>query len=518
MNTRDSPSVHEGSIRAVAHDEATGASAFFIAYSLSENRKLLPDGSLLCLNVPIASLDPMSYAGVEVPPLMHKYGIASMQVIKAIRTEEDLFNDETISSLNSAPITIDHPAQDVSPENYQKTSRGSATNIRRGESDQSSFLLADLVVRDAEAIAAIEDGTARYISIGYSAQWVPVEEGVFRQTNIIGNHIALVDRPRGGYSLKIGDKLPMLPTNKQTRRKGLIARALASFKANDSAAGIEELQRLQDELDGEESTAPAINVNINGIERPAEPQPPAIPQTQDQATPAEIAQQAGQAATEKTEMKEEQFAEVLALLKNISEKISGTQVKDASADPALNGSEPENLVSTGDDEMPDDVDMSDLADEAVEEGIIEEKDKDRVNTKDSALIVLGNIIRNTAANALLVDSKLNLSSITDSANTLKGAVRNLHSLRCRVIDAAKLRPDLSSVFRDNGYRSFTTNKLGFREAGRLARLATASQIALNNKSAVHDSISGHILSDSQSKTPSQLNKMFRDYYKNGGRI
>ncbi|QNT79261.1 DUF2213 domain-containing protein [Entomobacter blattae] len=513
MNNITAP-VEDAGIRTFVSDEKTEAGTFFIAYSLSDHRKVLPDGSLLCLGVPIASLEPMTYRGVEVVPLMQKYGLAPMQQITAVREEGDLFNEVTIASLNTAPITLGHPAtDDVIPANYQQNSRGSATNIRRGEGEKSSFLMADLVVRDAEAIAAIADGKAGYISIGYSAQWVPVNETTFRQVDIIGNHIALVDNPRGGPSLKIGDRKPMTPTlTRKDRRRGFVERALSYLKSNNSTAGMQELQKLQDELDGDDAPA-SVTVNINGAERAAEPIPPVIPQ-QDEASPEAVARQAGEAAAAKTEMKAEQFEQIISLLQALVGK------QGASA-PAIDESAPLELteapeITSSDDDMPDDVDMSDIADEAVEEGVVEEKDRDKISTKDSALTTVGGIIRHTAASAVLIDNKINLSSITDSAGTIKSALRNLHMLRCRVIDAAKLRPYLSSVFRDNGYRSFTTNKLGFREAGRLARMAISAQIALNNKSAVHDSISGHVLVDNQTKTPSQLNKLFREHYSRGG--
>jgi hypothetical protein len=77
-------------------------------------------------------------------------------------------------------------------------------NVRRGTGADEDVILADLLLTEKRAI---RDVTAdkREVSAGYEADYEQLEPGRGRQTNIIGNHIALVDRGRCGPRCAIGD-------------------------------------------------------------------------------------------------------------------------------------------------------------------------------------------------------------------------------------------------------------------------------------------------------------------------
>jgi hypothetical protein len=167
---------------------------------LSENILETPEGYLLCPGVPVARTGVMEYLPEEV-------GIESVparEEIKIYRLEADVFDERAVASFEGKPLTINHPDEDVGPETWRELARGTAQNLRRGLGKESDLLLADLLITDAEAIAAVQEGL-REISCGYDAEYEETAPGVGRQINIIGNHVALVDKGRCGPRCKIKD-------------------------------------------------------------------------------------------------------------------------------------------------------------------------------------------------------------------------------------------------------------------------------------------------------------------------
>ena len=90
----------------------------------------------------------------------------------------------------------------VTPENSNKYTKGTTRNVRRSSSE-NDMLIADIVVYDADVIKEIEEGK-REISCGYECDYVE-SDGTYCQTNIRGNHVALVDAGRAGHRVRIKD-------------------------------------------------------------------------------------------------------------------------------------------------------------------------------------------------------------------------------------------------------------------------------------------------------------------------
>jgi hypothetical protein len=173
---------------------------FYVNEFLSPRMGETSEGFLICFDTPVARTGEMIYKDGEVP-VKAKNG-----VVKIRRDESVVFNDETIASLTSKPITIDHPDDFVTPENWSELAHGIVQNVRRGEGEQDDLLIADLLITTEKAIELVKAGL-REISLGYDADYEELEEGVGVQKNIILNHCALVDRGRAGNRCAIGDKL-----------------------------------------------------------------------------------------------------------------------------------------------------------------------------------------------------------------------------------------------------------------------------------------------------------------------
>jgi hypothetical protein len=207
--------------------------------SLSEHIKETPEGYLLCLDVAIARAGAQEYLPEEVPLSAPK----GKDTVLVYRMESDVFAPDTIASFEGKPVTLDHPENFVTPETWRELSRGLAQNLRRGEGKDRDLLLADLLITDQDAIAAVRDGL-REISCGYDADYEETGPGVGRQVNIIGNHVALVDQGRCGPRCKIQDNQPENSEMKKSKMGAFLDRLLGNakvMKALDEAA--EEIEK-----------------------------------------------------------------------------------------------------------------------------------------------------------------------------------------------------------------------------------------------------------------------------------
>lgn len=168
---------------------------------LGPKMRKTPNGNLLCLDVPIARIGWMIYGPGETPIKVNAQGFA-----RVYRGEDQLFAPETIGSFMGAAVVDEHPDEDVTPENWKELSYGfSTTNVRRGEGEDKDILLADLIITDEDLIKEILDGK-REVSCGYDADYEQTGDGEGKQLNIIGNHIALVEKGRCGPRCAIGDQ------------------------------------------------------------------------------------------------------------------------------------------------------------------------------------------------------------------------------------------------------------------------------------------------------------------------
>lgn len=174
-------------------------SNFHTTGQIGRTRETTPEGYLLCRDVPIARLGKLIYGDGEVPVTADDKGLIIIE-----RDEDALFNPQTIASFEGKPVTDDHPDDWVSPENHKSLSNGTAHDVRRGEGVESDYLLADLLITDKDTIDAVIDGKVE-ISLGYDADYTEISVGKGIQTNIFGNHIALVDKGRCGSRCSIGD-------------------------------------------------------------------------------------------------------------------------------------------------------------------------------------------------------------------------------------------------------------------------------------------------------------------------
>lgn len=141
------------------------------------------------------------YAGSEV-------GKPDMPVVRVYRPADEVFADASLQSFTHAPVTVDHPKDPVTSENWKALAVGEVSTAAKRDGD---WVMLPLILKDAAAIQSVEGGK-RELSAGYncSLDWTPgvtpagdTYDAV--QTAIKINHLALVDRARAGSHARIGD-------------------------------------------------------------------------------------------------------------------------------------------------------------------------------------------------------------------------------------------------------------------------------------------------------------------------
>lgn len=205
---------------------------------LSEHMFETPEGFLLCPGVAIARTGAQPYAAEEVDE-----GVAgSADAVVMLRDEDEVFAPEAMASFEGKPLVVEHPDEDVTPDNWRKLAVGHVQNVRRGEGLDADLLVADLLVTDADAIRLIREEGLRELSCGYDAENEAVRPGVGRQTNIVGNHVALVPRGRCGTRCRINDrKARMKP------KRNWLDRVMQNPKVRKAIKDAEEELKAQDE-------------------------------------------------------------------------------------------------------------------------------------------------------------------------------------------------------------------------------------------------------------------------------
>ena len=120
--------------------------------------------------------------------------------VTVYRLEEDVCAPAALASQEGKDVTRGHPPEMLTAENQASYSKGHLENVRRkGENP-----VADLIIKDPSLAAAVESGMLREVSCGYNCIFEPYLDG-YKQTHIIGNHVAVVPKGRAGSTVAIKD-------------------------------------------------------------------------------------------------------------------------------------------------------------------------------------------------------------------------------------------------------------------------------------------------------------------------
>lgn len=178
-----------------------------------------------------------------------------------LRTADEVFNPDSLKSFQMVPVTDDHPSAMVNADNIGQLQRGHlGSNVRKAQ--DGLHVLADMLITDPSLIKKIKEGKTQ-LSNGYEAIVVAdagvSEDGTpysYRQTEIRGNHTAVVDQARGGPTCRLlFDAVGIPPEDKDMKVKikdGKIMIGETEHEVPDEVAAAFEAMRNKVEEQGAE--------------------------------------------------------------------------------------------------------------------------------------------------------------------------------------------------------------------------------------------------------------------------
>lgn len=234
---------------------ADKANEFYTVSKIGKTREITPEGYLLCRDVALARTGTLLYGDGEIPVEPDNTGL-----IVVTRGDDDLFRPETMASAEGKPVTNNHPEDWVKPENWKELCCGIGQNIRRGEGLEDNLLIGDLLITDKKTIKDVENGKIE-ISLGYDTDYQQLEKGKATQSNIVINHIALVEKGRNGNRCAIKDSKIMTKKTKTPwyqallKAKRTVDEALKEAKETEDDDDLTEDDEPEDDDKGKTADA-----------------------------------------------------------------------------------------------------------------------------------------------------------------------------------------------------------------------------------------------------------------------
>ena len=222
-----------------------GMVQLFDTLDAAPTARICADGSLVA-EVYAARTGLQDYLGREVDP-DNEHGLRDKAIVKVYRPPSEVFKMDSLGTFSGAPITLDHPPEPVTADNWLKYGRG---EIHGDIVPDGQRVRVPIIVRDAATVRAATT-THKQLSMGYATELVFPADGKHPdgtacdayQTNPRINHIALVRAARGGPELRVVDERPTRPSTGDLPMKTLTIDGLKVPNVSDEAeAAINKLQ------------------------------------------------------------------------------------------------------------------------------------------------------------------------------------------------------------------------------------------------------------------------------------
>lgn len=199
---------------------------FYTVTQLSKNTYIDNDGMLVCKNAVLGKAGTQAYVGYEL-------GLDSSEIILLHRPEHEIFDAESLSSLRGKTLTLNHPDEDVTLDNYVDLAKGFVMNVWR----EGNLIIGDIKITDPEVIELVKDRKMVELSLGYDTKLVKSDDGKLNQTQIVYNHLALVKKGRAEVA-RIVDGHKMRVIDKQFEKGGNILEKETLLQRMLSAIGL----------------------------------------------------------------------------------------------------------------------------------------------------------------------------------------------------------------------------------------------------------------------------------------
>lgn len=164
------------------------------------------------------------------------------RIVNVYRSPEAVFNADSLASYADKDVTNNHPDDLISSRTYKDHSVG---HVQYGKQADSRHVEVAMIIKDQAAIDDVQSGKAE-LSPGYLAEYTP-QQGVdpetgtpyeFVQSDIVINHVAIVEAARAGKQARIFDRKPKGAN--MTRKVVLDSKSNLAVTLDDDAASVVE--------------------------------------------------------------------------------------------------------------------------------------------------------------------------------------------------------------------------------------------------------------------------------------
>jgi hypothetical protein len=179
----------------------------FFGNSISERLSTTPEGFLICQQARLCRSGWQRYRANEL-----RLPDGGFELVQVFRPVEEVLSPSFLASLEGKCVTDGHPERDwVSSSNSKFYCAGHVQHVRKGPTlaNGDVAIVGDLIVTDESLIRKIEQGR-REISVGYSYELSrnADDKTIYMMSDLVANHIAVVEKGRAGPEIKIMDHAP----------------------------------------------------------------------------------------------------------------------------------------------------------------------------------------------------------------------------------------------------------------------------------------------------------------------
>lgn len=204
--------------------------------------------------------------------LASELGLIGDGIVRVYRPEESVKDVASLASMSHAPVTIGHPDQDVTSENWRDLAVGEVSTAAQWD---GNFISLPLILKDKRAIEAVNSGMAE-LSAGYVADMTPVDNPDY--DFVMGppryNHLAIVDKARAGSEARIGDSAvkpwgaaPLSKPDKKETEMDIVKVMIGDKAVSVAASDAEIVTKLMADLEAEKAAHAATKVEAADANR-----------------------------------------------------------------------------------------------------------------------------------------------------------------------------------------------------------------------------------------------------------
>lgn len=158
----------------------------------------------------VARTGVQDYLASELGDVATNAGFKPGDVVRVNRPESEVFSDKSLNTLTRLPVTVDHPVEQVTSDNWNQYAVG---DVGDAYARDGVWVVVNPMIKDSRGVEASQT-THKEISMGYTANIVASSDksiADFDQTDIVFNHLSLVPKGRAGEQARIGDSWGTAP-------------------------------------------------------------------------------------------------------------------------------------------------------------------------------------------------------------------------------------------------------------------------------------------------------------------